>query len=239
SVMPTQKPVQNQPDPDRVIPHLAVRTLVALNAIDAWLEALDGPHSQGALWAMRYMHDPRAVQGLIKKLGTAPTPELRRGILSTLIRLYHREADYTGMWWGIRPDSTGPYYDRVEWAMSKRIGAVITAAVLDADPETAAFLRVELTRHRVTLPGLPGADVAAKAEKENQIVVPKADPKNPDLIGNMTYEVAAKRTLAAKGDATRGKVLFKTQSCVACHTDADGQTPKGPHLVDIGKRSKA
>src|SRR5262249_12087233 len=25
----------------------------------------------------------------------------------------------------------------------------------------------------------------------------------------------------------------------ACHTDADGQTPKGPHLVDIGQRSKA
>ena len=26
------------------------------------------------------------------------------------------------------------------------------------------------------------------------------------------------------------------RSCRACHTDADGQTPKGPHLVDIGKR---
>ena len=61
---------------------------------------------------MRYMHDPKAVEGLIKKLGTARSPELRRGILATLIRLYHREADYEGSWWGIRPDSTGPYYDR-------------------------------------------------------------------------------------------------------------------------------
>ena len=26
---------------------------------------------------------------------------------------------------------------------------------------------------------------------------------------------------------------------MACHTTADGQTPKGPHLVDIGKRYKA
>ena len=38
------------------------------------------------------------------------------------------------------------------------------------------------------------------------------------------------------GDAGRGRALFTAQSCRACHTDADGQTPKGPHLVDIGKR---
>ena len=74
---------------------------------------------------------------------------------------------------------------------------------------------------------------------QTPIVILKADPKNPDQIGNLAYPVALQRTLAAKGDATKGKVLFKAQSCVACHTDADGQTPKGPHLVDIGKRYKA
>src|SRR5262249_24161749 len=146
---------------------------------------------------------------------------------------------YTGSWWGIRPDSTGPYYDRVEWAMSKRIGAVVTAAVLDAYAETAADLKAELSRHRVSLPGVPTTAVEAKAEKDNPIVVPKADPKDPNQIGNLTYETVARRTLAARGDAVRGKGLFKAQSCVACHTDADGQTPKGPHLVDIGKRYKA
>ncbi len=39
-----------------------------------------------------------------------------------------------------------------------------------------------------------------------------------------------------RGDAGRGRALFTSRSCRACHTDADGQTPKGPHLVDIGKR---
>ena len=53
SAMPTTKPVHAQPDPDRVIPHLAVRALVSLGAVDACLEALDGPHRDGALWAMR------------------------------------------------------------------------------------------------------------------------------------------------------------------------------------------
>jgi putative heme-binding domain-containing protein len=234
--MPTQRPVQNQPDPDRVVPHLAVRALVSLNAIDACLDAIDGPHWQGALWAMRSMHDPKAVEGLIKKLGTTRAPEQRRVILVTLIRLYHREADYKGSWWGIRPDNTGPYFDRVEWEMSKRIGAVVTVALLEADADTAKFLRAELTRHRVALAGVATTDIAKVEEKP--IEVPKADPNNPNQIGNMAYDVALKRTLVAKGDAAKGKALFKVQSCAACHTDADGQTPKGPHLVDIGKRSK-
>jgi putative membrane-bound dehydrogenase-like protein len=239
SVMPSTRPVQNQPDPDRVVAHLAVRALVALDATDACLEALDGPHWRGALWAMRYTHSEKAVEGLIKKLAAARAPELRRAILATMIRLYHREADYTGSWWGIRPDSTGPYYDRAEWAMSKRIGAVVTAAALDGDKDTLAFLRAELARHKVSLAGVPADSGVAKAEKENPIVLPKADPKDPDQIANMAQEVAARRALAARGDTKRGEALFKSQSCAACHTTADGQTPKGPHLVDIGKRSKA
>jgi putative heme-binding domain-containing protein len=237
--MPTRRPLQNQPDPDRVVPHLAVRALVALGATDACLEALDGPHAAGALWALRYTHSEKAVEGLIKKLGTVRTPELRRGILVTLIRLYHREADYTGTWWGIRPDSTGPYYDRAQWELSKRIGAVVTAAVLDVDKEMSAFLRAELARHKVALAGVSTGSETVKSEKETPIVVPKADPKNPDHVGNMTYEAALKRTLALTGDAQKGEVLFKAQSCGACHTTADGQTPKGPHLVEIGKRYKA
>ncbi len=238
SKMPTLQPVQNQPDPDRVVPHLAVRALVALNAIDACLEGLEGPHAEGALWALRSLHHPQAVEGLIKKLGSVRTTELRREILVTLIRLYHREADYTGSWWGIRPDSTGPYYDRVEWEMSRRIGAVVTAAVLDADNETSAFLKAELARHQVSLAGVP-LSTTAVALNEKPLVLPKADPNNPEQIGNMGFEAAARRALSAGGDAVRGGMLFKSQSCAACHTTADGQTPRGPHLVDIGKRYPA
>jgi putative membrane-bound dehydrogenase-like protein len=237
SVMPKKKPLQDQPDPDRVLPHLAVRALVSLNAIDACLEALDGDYRDGALWALRYMHDKKAVEGLIKKLGTARTAELRQGILTTLIRLYHREADYKGSWWGIRPDSTGPYYDRVEWEQSKRIGTVLASAALDGDAATLALLRIELPRHKVSVPGFTAGKDIAKPEKETPLVLPKADPSNPGQIGNMTFEAAAKQAMQAKGDAAKGKLLFKAQSCSACHTDADGQTPKGPHLVDIGKRA--
>src|SRR5207302_1309510 len=125
------------------------RALVSLGAVEVCLEALDGPHSEGALWVMRYMHDRKAVEGLIAKLGMVRSPDLRRAILATLIRLYHREAAYTGAWWGIRPDNTGPYYDPEEWDLSQRIGSVITSAALDGDAETVAFLRKELAHNRV------------------------------------------------------------------------------------------
>jgi putative membrane-bound dehydrogenase-like protein len=237
TALPTKKPVWAQPDPDRVLPHLAMRALVALNAADACLEALDSPYADGALLALRNMHDAKAALGLIKKLGSARDTDLRKGILATLIRLYYREADYNGSWWGIRPESVGPYWDRQEWELSKRIGAVLTSAVLDGDAPTVAYLRKELSRQRVWLAALPGVkDPTTRVEEETPITVAKADPKNPDQVGNMPYEVAVKKTLEAKGDAVKGKVVFKSQSCFACHTDADGQTPKGPHLVEIGKR---
>jgi putative membrane-bound dehydrogenase-like protein len=239
SVMPTRKPVHAQPDPDRVLPHLAVRALVALGAVDACLDALDGPYADGALWALRTMHDGKAVGGLIRKLGTVRAAALRRNILATLVRLYHREADYKGYWWGIRPENTGPYFDGVVWEQSKRIGAVLARAVLDGGAD-ADFLRSELARHRVSLAGLPSRPEAGPGVgKEETVVVRKADPANPNQIGNMTYEAAARRALRARGNAGRGKALFTAQSCVACHTDADGQSLKGPHMVDIGKRYSA
>src|SRR5262249_54331010 len=80
---------------------------------------------------------------------------------------------------------------------------------------------------------------AVKEEAEVAIVIAKADPKKPNQIGNMKYDAVLKRALAAKGSAEKGKPLFKSQSCMACHTYEDGQTPKGPHLVDIGKRYSA
>jgi putative heme-binding domain-containing protein len=236
SPMPTLRPVQNQPDPDRVLPHLALRALVNLRAVNACLEALDGPYLEGALRALRYLHEPSAVEGLIKKLNAARAPEVRRDILGALVRLYHREADYDGSWWGIRPDTTGPYYDPREWECSGRIASVLLSAVGDGDASTVVFLRNELARHRVSLEGLPPVTSPPSAEPDARVVIAKADPKNPQQIGNMSYESAARRALQTKGNAESGLALFTTQSCRACHTVADGQTPKGPHLVDIGKR---
>lgn len=240
SVLPTKREAHAQPDPDRVIPHLAMRTLISLHAVDACLDALDGPHARGAFLALRSMHDKRAVEGLIKKLGTVRSSDVRHELLSTLIRLYYREADYTGAWWGIRPENSGPYFDAVEWDQTARIGSVITTAFLEATPDSAEFLRRELARHRVELDGLPkSSPIGISDEAVAPLVVRQADPKNPNQIGNLAYDAVVSRALKSKGDPAKGKLLFKAQSCVACHTDADGQTLKGPHLVGIGKRYSA
>lgn len=234
---PSAEPFHAQPDPGRVIPHLAVRALVALNAAETCVTALSGPYADGALAALRDMHTEAAVSGLIRSLAQAREVDRRQAILTTLIRLYYREGDYRGDWWGTRPDTSGPYYDRKPWSQSERIAQVVRTAVLDSEPAAAEDLRQQLARHKVTIAGVAAADVAAaQQERQSPITLPAADPNNPNQIANLPFEQVLARIEQAPGDATRGKQLFAQQSCVACHTDADGQTPKGPHLVDIGKR---
>ena len=237
---PTARPFYKQADPGRVIPHLAVRALESCNAVKVCLEAVEGPYSAGAFWALKYMHNEEAVSGLAAGLSRTRSADTRREILTTLVRLYHREGDYKGGWWGTRPDRTGPYYDRKPWEQSERIAATLKTFLAGADSKTLAATAAQLTRHKVKIAGLPSAAAVAARAKELQvpIAVPRADPNNPDLVANIRPEAAAGRALEAAGDAKRGEALFKLQTCHTCHTTANGQSPKGPHLVDIGKRYK-
>ena len=239
SPAPKQQPAWNQPDPGRVLPHLAVRALVALQASSAALKALDGPYADGALWALKYLHQEEAVNGLLHRLSTTRNRALRREILTTLIRLYHHEGAYRGGWWGTRPDTSGPYYDRQTWSQSARIGAAVRVALSEADETTAKHILAQLVRHKVKLDGLNNlTQTPAIREEQAPIVMPKVDPGNPHQIANMSPDEATRRASKAAGDPKRGMALFQRQSCIACHTYANGQNPKGPHLVDIGKRYK-
>ena len=236
--IPTKKPLYNEADPGRVIPHLAVRALEAVRAVEVCLKALDGPYRDGAQWALKSMHHPQAVEGLIRRLSTERDETQRRELLTTLVRLYHREADYKGDWWGTRPDTTGPYYARAKWEMSEAIAKVMRTVMVDADAKTAKFLQGQLARHRVSISGLPAAAVAI-AEPVKPIMLPKADPNDPAQIGNQSPAKVLTQTLKLTGKPENGQKIFVAQSCVKCHTTANGQRPKGPHLVDIGKRYKS
>ncbi|MGF1581428.1 MAG: NPCBM/NEW2 domain-containing protein [Gemmataceae bacterium] len=227
-------------DPASVLPHIAVRTLAELNATDACLQALDGPHRDAALWALRYMHNKKAVAGLIPRLRTSDV-ERRRGILKTLIRLYFKEGDYQGTWWGTRPDTTGPYYHREPWGETPRIEKVLRRELTKvADSDTVKMMVSELDRHRVVLKNLP-PNLVAKAKVRDitptiEVKVPKFDPSNPNQIGNLGFEKTLQFALKQKGKVSLGAKLFKTQSCVACHSVSSDQRPLGPSLIDIGKR---
>ncbi|MCA9247097.1 MAG: c-type cytochrome [Planctomycetales bacterium] len=236
---PTGGDLHRLPDPARVIEHLAVRSLVALHAVDDCLAALEGPYAAGALAALRYLHDEKAVSDLARRLSETTDAALRREILTTLVRLYYREGDFKSGWWGTRPDNSGPYFDRQTWEASEQIARTLQVLAAEADEETLAHLRAQLALHKVQIQGLSSdALAAAAAEPQQPIALPQADPNNKDQIANMSFEAARTRALAHAGDAELGKALFVSQSCIACHTYANGQLPKGPHLVDIGKRYK-
>ena len=101
------------------------------------------------------------------------------------------------------------------------------------------LVKAVLSRHKVKIDGLPTGQAIAKADTANgpiRIPQPTGDPKT--WIATLGEKVATERAIKAKGNAKRGAKLFTSQACIVCHTTRDGQTPKGPHLADIGKRYK-
>lgn len=221
--------------PERVLPHLAAAALVRLQAVDVCLEGLNGPYHDGALWALRGMHKTEVVDGLFTHLSQTSDPQKRRDAWTALIRLCHEEGPFEKGWWGTRPDTTGPYYSRQTWQQSKRIEDAIREALASAPQSMVDHLQEQLKRHLVVLDSV-GENVQEMREEEQAIKLPPVDPNDPNQIGNQAYADILKKTLAEQGDAAAGKVFFTTQSCINCHTFANGQQPKGPHLVDIGKR---
>ncbi|WP_339742776.1 discoidin domain-containing protein [uncultured Rubinisphaera sp.] len=240
---PANRDQHKQADPGRVIPHLAVRTLVALDAGDVCVEALDGSFREGALWALKYFHQSEIVEQLIEKLKETEQAEAQQELVALLIRLYFREGDYDGGWWGTRPDHSGPYFDRTEWSATPAIAKAVRDYYEHASESVQdGFLKEQLVLHKVSIDGLPEwTESDAEMLTENKpIAVPQFDPNNKDQIGNLEYEEVVKRLdelpTVKKGNV--GKKLFISQSCNACHTVQEGETPKGPHLMDIGKRYK-
>jgi len=236
----TLKPY-NQANAARVIPHVAVQNLIRLHAVETCLAGLNGSTRPIALWALRSLHGPNAISGLVAALDAESDSERRLELITLLIRLYHREGEYAkGDWWGTRPDRSGPYYDRKTWQQSERIAGVLKHAIANASEADVEKIAEQLKRHKVSLDGLPKSmrPSADPSEPVKAIEFQAVDPNNPDQIANMKFEDVVQRAMAAKGKVNLGKKLFLSQNCAACHTYKQGQTPKGPHLVDIGKRYK-
>jgi putative membrane-bound dehydrogenase-like protein len=152
SAAPAILPLTEHPDP--VVAHTAIKALVTLKAADACLADL----RPGSFRALQEMHDPKAVAGLIKKLGVAQDTVTHQAILKTLMRLYNREADWDGKWWTTRPDTTGPYYSPVAWSESPAIAEILKREMESTKDVTLLSLLVsEMPRQRVNLPELAAA----------------------------------------------------------------------------------
>jgi putative heme-binding domain-containing protein len=160
-------------DPDAVITHLAVRALTELKASDVCLSALDSSDEKvkpGALRALYGIYDQAVVDGLISRLASAKG-QARRGILNALCRLANQDDVYLDpkVWWGTRPDTSGPVYKPVRWEGSDKIEAVLKQAVDASSDDDARWLVQRLYLTKVNFPGLielmltkAGNDTAAK-----------------------------------------------------------------------------
>lgn len=145
---------------DPAIVHLAINALVSLKASRTALNALRATRPAlraGALRALQQMHDPEVVSELVKLRTVRGVP---RDILIALARLYYREADWNGEWWGTRPNFVGPYFAMAEWESTPlirpelqvpfRFGAAVDSGLVD-----------EYVRNRVVPRGAKGLLLAS------------------------------------------------------------------------------
>lgn len=215
-----------------VIPaHLAVQALVSLNAVDDCIRAIGTESTRLALWALRYMHDPKAVAGLMKAYNHHSDEGLRKQILTTLARLYKKEADYDGSWWwSTRPDTHGPYYKAVDWEASPAIkNQLLEAGNQVADKRFFTDLNKWL---RLDIPEF-GTDEPVAVLEESKVDLEKIRNKKGQ-VGEASIEDVMLAMASLKGDAALGKILFTQQGCVACHSLTKSETMKGPFMGQIG-----
>ena len=179
-------------DSDYTVAHIAVQALRWLDASDVCLAALDssdGKIQAGALRVLQALYKPVVINGLLKRL-PASTGTLRIGIYKTLCRLDTKEAEYTDpkMWWGTRPDTSGPIYKPVRWEGSDKIEAALKNELTAAKDQDAQAYVTTLMRTKVSFPGFTelmlakaGRDTASRLDVIEPLISPKA-PLSDELL---------------------------------------------------------
>ena len=185
---------------------------------------------------LRYLHDEKAVEGLIKKFATTTDAAVGDKILATLARLYQQEKPYDGsFWWSTRPDTRGPYYNPIEWSASSKIATFIKAEHDKASPDRKAFIEMQCRRNRAAIPGLKIAIANAGGKKKDE---PKVDlakiAKQSGALSKMSIEDVMLALDKVKGDPKKGEELYTRQGCVACHTLKATDPVKGPYMGQVG-----
>lgn len=220
------------PNASIVPAHVAVKSLVSLNAIDACLNAVGTENSRLALWALRYMHHPKAVDGLIAAFENSDDKELRKEILTTLARLYKQEAPFSeSRWWGTRPTAPGPYYNGILWDSSSKIGDLLMSTWEDSNAADKEFYRDLNIRFQLDFEEF-GEEIVEEVE---EVEVDLEEIKNQQgQVGKASIEDVLLAMQEIEGDPERGKAVYDMQGCIACHSISDDEIRKGPHLGQIG-----
>ncbi len=221
------------PNPEIIPAHLAASALSAMNAVDACLEAIGGKNSTLALWALRTMHDTRAVDGLIAAYNKTADAGLKQDIMVTLARLYTKEAPYDGSWWwSTRPDTHGPYYKAVPWEGSETIQAFLQKEWEQSDAVAKTAFADLNEKFRMGINRFGGGDLA-EVKEETKVDLEKIR-NTKGQIGKSSIEDVMLAIDKIQGDPELGKRLYTQQGCVACHSIKKGESLKGPFMGQIG-----
>jgi putative heme-binding domain-containing protein len=138
-------------DADPAIAHAAFRAMVSFHAIDTCLNSLSNERmASAALRVLGNIHDDQVVTALIAHVDRGS--EMRAEILETLCRLFYREGEWDGSWWGTRPDSSGPYYKPVTWEGTERIVAILQKELAANEPTTVRSLLVLFQKYKISNP---------------------------------------------------------------------------------------
>jgi putative heme-binding domain-containing protein len=235
-VAPEWKEEGPHADPNAAIvpAHLAVRALVNMKAGEACLDAMGSSNQTLALWALRYMHDPAVVNGLIERCRSSSDEGFRAEILGVLARLYTREAPYDGSWWwGTRPDTHGPYYKSVLWRSSASIKDLFMQEWSKGGTENRTFIGMLNEKNRMGITEFGGDFTVAEMLEEPEVDLEKIKNKKGQ-VGSTSIEDVLLAIQELPGDAVLGKTIFEQQGCRACHSLEVGEAMKGPFMGQIG-----
>jgi putative heme-binding domain-containing protein len=222
------------PNPEIIHAHLAVQALVGLNAVDACLNAIDSENSEIALWALRYMHDAKAVDGLIAAYGKTSDQALKAKLLTGLARLYKKEAPYRGhTWWSTRPDGHGPYYEAIEWEESAKIKDFLSAERAKTSAADQAWYADLNEKFQMGIAAFGPQESQLATNNEPAIDLTEIQSKQGQ-IGETSIEDVMLAIEKIPGDPAKGKAIFQKQGCGACHSLTKGEPLKGPFMGQVG-----
>lgn len=222
------------PNSEIIPPHLAVKALVRMGAVEELLNAVETSHNPLALWALRYVHDPRVPQRLMDLYQSSDDPVLREDILALLARLYHQEAPYdSSWWWGTRPDTRGPYYVGIEWNSSPQIRDFLLETWRKSSGSDKEKFTVLNTKFRLGIEDF--GVIETEKPVENEVVADLEKIRNREgQIGKTSIEDVMLALDKIEGNQDEGKALFVKQGCQTCHNLDRSTIMKGPYMGQIG-----
>jgi putative heme-binding domain-containing protein len=160
---------------------------------------------------------------LLTKLATsddAGTRELAYGVLIQLVQSKQTPAPAAGAANKAIADA---------WARPAQAASLLRAIGRDKVDHYRAEVNARLSD--------PNESVkAAAAFAASQLPAEAKRNPNEKVIADLSFEQARDGALKAEGDAKLGAQLFIRQGCIACHTVAKSEPPKGPYLGGIAQR---